>query len=721
MPQEDIQGFVDRLGVTFGPDGKLVAAKQPNPTDADKAFLKANREAVVTAVQGGADFGIDSMMSSPKPQKRPESEVTEGDGIVDDFLAGMGHYGADLALGAARMPRAGAPLRRVAGIESPEQAAEAQALENADYARRGLMAGAGNLAAEVASPVNKVLPFAGGGLGALAKNAATQAAMEGYVRSGGDPKAAAVSGAVGGVAAPVFATAARGIGAGLQAGANKWTALRNAVRAKFNPSAETIAKADELARIAGDLKASTGADIQVLPGDVNRTIGKLEEATVYAPFSPAMTAHEARMKGLREASGEVARKFDPGGSDPGGDLARSVQETYDRNRGIAQGLYDRVDAVLGDISEPAPAARLSDVSRARSAYQGIDVRNIRNSAADLAKRMRKLLPSNQDSRALAALDDASQMPAQSYGDLHQNRAAWLEKARDAEARGEKQAAAIYGKLASEAENSIEAFAGKLQKTDPKAYEIYRKAQDFWKQNVVPFETGQELSRILKAGEAGGIDPERIIPTKLAPGRTSSQERILSQLGPEGRDAARAGVMRDAVTRATDQAGNLSPVKFARELQIMTRGQAALFSPDERVALEGLAKINRVIGGRSGDVLASPPTGVRLLQSTAGGAGALGLLAGGGYGAMTGRDEQGNPSFDAGRAAKGALTGAALAVGTPYAVGRMLTSPTALRILTQAAKAESPAKVQALGELLTQYMAGPAARETGRAVQKRVAP
>lgn len=113
---------------------------------------------------------------------------------------------------------------------------------------------------------------------------------------------------------------------------------------------------------------------------------------------------------------------------------------------------------------------------------------------------------------------------------------------------------------------------------------------------------------------GDVTPERI-KTLLFSNKPSDVKTLYKNLPPEGRARARAAVLEEAITKATN-GDELSPQKFRSQLVKMGSQIGVFFSGDDLKAVEGLRRVLDMTS-RAGETAAFGPTGVQTLPVVGG--------------------------------------------------------------------------------------------------------
>jgi len=150
--------------------------------------------------------------------------------------------------------------------------------------------------------------------------------------------------------------------------------------------------------------------------------------------------------------------------------------------------------------------------------------------------------------------------------------------------------------------------------DPEAAAKFAKSNELFSQEFGLFKRS-ELRNVLSRGET---TPE-VAAQVLRGGKTSELERLASNVGPEGRAAARAAIIRDAVNRAGGFI-NLNPDRITNEFLKPNAQKAigAFFKGDDRKRLDGFIKLLDATR-EAQRAAAATPTGQQLIPFATGGA------------------------------------------------------------------------------------------------------
>ena len=136
-----------------------------------------------------------------------------------------------------------------------------------------------------------------------------------------------------------------------------------------------------------------------------------------------------------------------------------------------------------------------------------------------------------------------------------------------------------------------------------------------------------LKSVLKNGEATPESVKKLLFSQDA----SSIRRLYNQLSPDGRANARAAILHDVLEKSGGLE-NVSPRKFASNLDRRAKQVGIFFTGSDRRAMEGFSKLLKATQ-RADEAALAPPTGVQALP-VVGGAVATDVLGGAGAGLLS---------------------------------------------------------------------------------------
>lgn len=141
---------------------------------------------------------------------------------------------------------------------------------------------------------------------------------------------------------------------------------------------------------------------------------------------------------------------------------------------------------------------------------------------------------------------------------------------------------------------------------------WRKADAFYRTGIAPLkETG--LRQLVKSPE-----PEKAWRWLVSGDTPSRSARMYRALDGEGRAAVRYGLVKDAMEKATNPKGDISPARFARYLEDHQNAITTFFKGKDLREIQGFQNLMRHVE-RAGQYAENPPTGNRLVPFLLGGA------------------------------------------------------------------------------------------------------
>ncbi len=147
---------------------------------------------------------------------------------------------------------------------------------------------------------------------------------------------------------------------------------------------------------------------------------------------------------------------------------------------------------------------------------------------------------------------------------------------------------------------------------------WKKADSFYKRNVVPYKTEADIRRAIDSK-----NPDEILNTFIKPGKRDRAMRLYSKLDKEGRAGVRYLMIDDAIAKATDEKGIFHPAKFALQMERNSDPVKVFFRGKDYQEVKGFSKLMRH-AEKSGRYMADPPTGARTVPFLAAGGAGYGL-------------------------------------------------------------------------------------------------
>ena len=327
-------------------------------------------------------------------------------------------------------------------------------------------------------------------------------------------------------------------------------------------------------------------------GAVSKKIGTAAESL--GPLGTG-SGRGVQAEAARAAAGEIVERFS---SKSGDDVPVLIQKGLQAKlAGLKRGagnLYGRVDKLLAG-SGPVDDAAFKQVIAARIAKE-------------------RQLGSAADEATIATLERYLNAPAGDFAHMRAIRSALGDDiagyytGKGAGSVGKRGATALQ-----EAKDAIDAsMAAHAKKTGGAAYDAWRKADQFYRTNIVPFKEAG-FKDLAKTAE-----PEKVWRYLLANNTGSRAVRMYNGLDRAGRSAVKYGLVREAMENATSPKGTFSPAKFAKYFEDHDQAVATFFKGKERQDIDGFVNLMRHVE-RAGQYAENPPTGNRLIPYLVGGA------------------------------------------------------------------------------------------------------
>lgn len=332
--------------------------------------------------------------------------------------------------------------------------------------------------------------------------------------------------------------------------------------------------------------------IKLSTGDLgSQGMRQVETIASHLPFTGQAEAQAAKASAMHAAAQDIPAEMAPytamriaESQQPGDVLAQAIRDNYGRVSQQAADLYKGLDTSgAPPVLTPNTA---SAVANATKEYPDI----FQKGSADLPQ-------STQGT--LAAISQGKPVP---FSDLHYARSAVL-----AAKRNLGDGHAFRAKMLSQIHNAIDQDMDQWGAAgQPETLNAYRAAQDFYRNNVVPFHA-KEVDPILSPSYNADN-----LAAKVSPGAHTTVERLATAGGDEGKDALRYILANSPVNAATSGDGFSVP-KFANVASKVYNSPAAakVFSPEELQTLRVSAEVAR-LAKRAGVSTNDMHTGAQLL-------------------------------------------------------------------------------------------------------------
>lgn len=139
-------------------------------------------------------------------------------------------------------------------------------------------------------------------------------------------------------------------------------------------------------------------------------------------------------------------------------------------------------------------------------------------------------------------------------------------------------------IKSALDKDIETFGGKSGNKN--VIESFKKANDFYKENVVPFK-----DKLINKATSRDIDTDTILKSFVKEDRPKLAKKLYDRLDNEGKLAIRYGILKESFDRSFDtRTEKFEPGKFSDALHKLTDANEIIFSSAEKSQIDGLSKL-----------------------------------------------------------------------------------------------------------------------------------
>ena len=332
--------------------------------------------------------------------------------------------------------------------------------------------------------------------------------------------------------------------------------------------------------------------IKLSTGDLgSQAMRQVETIASHLPFTGQAEAQAAKAAAIHAAAQDIPAQVAPytamriaESQQPGDVLAQAIRDNYGRVSQQAADMYKGLDTSgAPPVMTPNTASAVADATKE---YPDI----FQKGSADL--------PQSTQS-TLAAISQGKAVP---FSDLHYARSAVLAAKRNL-GDGHAFRAKMLSQIHSAIDQDMDQWGANGQAD---TLDAYRAAQDFYRNNVVPFHA-KEVDPILSPSYNADN-----LAAKVAPGAHTTVERLANAGGDEGKDALRYIIANNPVNSATSGDGFSVP-KFANAAAKVYNSPAAakVFTPEELQSLRVSAEVAR-LAKRAGVSTNDMHTGAQLL-------------------------------------------------------------------------------------------------------------
>ena len=448
----------------------------------------------------------------------------------------------------------------IVGLPSGDYVLNAPGLSTSDITNFAAQAAAFTPAGRAAS-----IPIA------IAKNAATQAAIEGVGEATGgtfNKDEVALSGALGGAGK----LAENALGAGYRLATGKVS----------DDAAQAIADIE-----SQGLKARTQDVIpaETLPGKIAASMGELN------PITSGQQA--AQQRGRQEAAESFVDRFKPSYEE----IKKSVEGTLGAK--FTKAIDDRQYAI--DASKNAPLnvdntldAIDNEINRLTKSKSGAPLATADNASVDVLKRYR------QDVINAKSIEDLADLRT----DFRDDFSAALGEVKSSRKEGAKKR--VYSSMTKDMDETIK------PNVTPEEFTKYKKGNVLYGKTAEEVKKGR-IKKILQGGE--DLSPEQIDRVLLSKDSVV-RNKMYNSLDEKGRENARAAIIRNLAESAT-KGGDLSVNQFLTKMNNNEKALSTFFRGSDKKELEGLRRALEATRSAQ-DAALNPPTGQRLAPYLVGG-------------------------------------------------------------------------------------------------------
>ena len=395
-----------------------------------------------------------------------------------------------------------------------------------------------------------------------------------------------------------------------------------------------------LAATAAELIPTVG-EMALSKGYANRGINKLDPSSKPTPEQqlvntgqeldvPVLTSDVFQPKSwMGRFSQKLSEKLGPLGSGE----SRRVQQLSRQNlvESVASEFNVSMDSpFLAEIiasmtTKNAKKLQLGNARRTRAIdklneFGDVNAASTADAAIDIVQAQNKLKDRANQSIITEATQYSNASKGQDFGTLAKLRTQIIKDIKDLESgtsEGRTTRLESLNKIKSGMDKDLRAFAANNDRAA--AADWVKSTRDLAEQLTLV--KGSELRRILNKGEA---TPEIVLPI-IRGGKPSELKRLNESLGPNGRAAARAAVIKDALERSGFFSGNVNPNRFATELAKPNSQKAvnAFFDAGQKNQLRAMQRLLDATR-RAQDAPVVMETGASLIPFAASGAVGAGL-------------------------------------------------------------------------------------------------
>lgn len=348
----------------------------------------------------------------------------------------------------------------------------------------------------------------------------------------------------------------------------------NALANKMTPRAEEV------------MALGKKFDVPVYAPDVaaSPTMNKLSTLSEEVPLLGMARPRLEQAEAAKGAANALVNRLAPPVNDVGREIQGSLSRRTDALQQAARVRYDRVAQVADPLGE-------------------VPLANMRATAQKLLNEAKKDIDPN--SALISRLENFVTAKNGNFSQTRQFRSNLGDSIRQLETSMDLKAARPLQMIKSSLENDMNGFA---QQAGGDVATRWREADRFFREKVVP----QRESDIVKA--ARNRNPDEVFRQFIKAGTQDRAQRLYNALDRPGRDAVKAGILQQALDKATLEGSKgvaFSPAKFAGDLEKLQGSVGVFFKGADKAEIDGFTKLMRHIE-RAGQVAENPPTGNRVV-------------------------------------------------------------------------------------------------------------
>ena len=310
-----------------------------------------------------------------------------------------------------------------------------------------------------------------------------------------------------------------------------------------------------------------------------------EEVPVVGMVKPRMRQAEAAQASAERLTQRLAPEVD--------DVGREIQESLTRRSAALQ---------------KAAGVRYDRVAQAADPLGKFPLMNMNATAKQLLNKAKQDIdPSNKLINRLERISRATKAP--NFSSARFFRSNLNDEIRKLKKAGKLKAAKPLEDISRALDDDMSQFANNAG-GDVAAK--WRSADKFFRERVIP----QRDSDFIKSMKSG--TPDEIFQKFIKYNKTDRAQKLYNALDTKGRGAIKAGLLTQALQKATNQGANgiaFSPAKFAGELEKLQGATGVFFRGVDKKEIDGFSKLMRHVQ-RAGQVAENPPTGNRMIFLTA---------------------------------------------------------------------------------------------------------